>query len=79
MGDRPQVYRAGKVERLEFHRQRLERANKRDRGVLALEQERAIHEVLVELVQEQDTLVTELRAMRKEMQALIDRLNGGGG
>lgn len=77
MGDRPQVYRVGKVERLEFHRERLEKASKRERAVLALEQERAIREVLVELVQEQDMLVSELRAMRKDMKALIDRLSGG--
>lgn len=79
MTKRPQVYRVGKVERLEFHRQRMEKANKRDRGVLALEQEQAIHEVLVELAHEQGLLVTEIRSMHKDIKALIDRLNGGDG
>lgn len=76
MSERPQVYRTGKIERLEFHRERLEKSNSRDLTRLALEQERAIHEVLLELVREQDVMVNELRAMRKDMKALMDRLNG---
>lgn len=77
MGDRPQVYMSGKLERLEFHRERLEKASKRDRSILALEQERAIHQVLMELVQEQELLVGELRAMRNDMKILMKKLNGG--
>ena len=76
MSERPQVYKAGKVEKLEFYRDRLEKSNRRDRGKVAMEQERAIHEVLVQLVQEQETIANEVRAMRKEMRALMERLTG---
>lgn len=78
MAEAPQVYRAGKVQRLEFHRDRLEKASKRDRGRLALDQERAIHEVLVEMARDQDVLIKEVKAMKLMVQGMVDKLNGVG-
>lgn len=71
MSERPQVYRANNIERLELHRERYQNASKKDRARIAIEQGQAVHDVLIDLLEE-------MNALRKEMRELIKRSEGRG-
>ena len=72
MVSRPQVYRTGKVERLEHHLERYEKAGVRDQMQAAMDYSMAMHILLVDMNRKLDNLINKVEAMEQ-------RQSGGGG
>jgi len=64
MAESPQVYRSGKIERLEHYRKRYADASAKERTRIAMEQSQVIHDVLIELLQD-------MQALREGMNELL--------
>jgi hypothetical protein len=65
VAERPQVYRTGKVERLEHHRERYEKAGVRDQIQAAMDYTRAMHDLLVDMNRKLDNLTNKVEAMEQ--------------
>ena len=66
MASRPQVCKTGKVERLEHHRERYEKAGVRDQMQAAMDYTRAMHDLLVDMNQKLDNLMNKVEAMEQQ-------------
>lgn len=71
MPDRPHVYKAGKIEKLDHWRGRYEKGQKREQALVAVQHALAIHEALIQLIEE-------VQALRKEVRAMMARMTGNG-
>lgn len=69
MTDRPQVYKTDKIKRLEHFRERYEKIGTKEHIRLAMEYERAMHDMMIEILQE-------LQALRADVKALQQQRNG---